>query len=110
MKVLGVVVVAGIVAWGVWAWRDLNARHEVSILEASVEDRALALSLNACNLRDYEQNVDEGPSSVTVTVTAVGKSQDDCADGATVTLAEPLGERALIDGSNGEPIPTDPPP
>jgi hypothetical protein len=110
MKVLGIVLVAGIVAWGVWAWRDLNGRHEVSVIDASVEGRSLHLALNACNLRDYEQDVDEGPAAVTITVTAVGKNQDDCADGATVTLAEPLGERELIDGSDGEPIPTEPPP
>jgi hypothetical protein len=110
MKVLGIVLVAGIVAWGVWAWRDLNARHDVTIQFASVDGRALVLSLNACNLRDYERDVDETSSSVTITVTAVGKNGDDCADGAIVPLAEPLGERELIDGSNGEPIATEPPP
>jgi hypothetical protein len=32
-----------------------------------------------------------------------------CADGFTFTLTDPLGDRALIDGATGQPVPINPP-
>jgi len=34
-----------------------------------------------------------------------GATSDDCADAATIVLDEPLGDRELIDGGTGEPVP-----
>lgn len=110
MKVVGLSLVVAVVAWGWSVWRYETGRHEVSIIDATVEGRSLHLTLSACNLSDYKQDVAEGDASVTIAMTATGRNHDDCADGATVELSEPLGDRSLVDGSNGEVVPTEPPP
>lgn len=72
--------------------------------EASGDGQTLTLSMKACH-GSYEVGVDEGAESVTVNATdqrsPIRFSGDDCSDQLTVGLAEPLGERHLVDGSNG---------
>ncbi|MCL1602026.1 MAG: hypothetical protein M3112_10925, partial [Actinomycetia bacterium] len=72
--------------------------------EASGDGKTLTLSMKACH-GNYEVGVDEGRDRVTVNATdqrfPIRFSGDDCSDQLTVELAEPLGERHLVDGSNG---------
>jgi hypothetical protein len=71
---------------------------------ASGDGRTLTLSMKACH-GDYEFAVEERIDTVTVNATdqrfPIRFSGDDCSDQLTVELAEPLGERHLVDGSNG---------
>jgi hypothetical protein len=67
-----------------------------------VDERTLELSLGACNAEKNEATVTEDESSVTVRVVSTNPSEgEDCADGMTVELDEPLGNRELIDATTG---------
>ena len=71
---------------------------------ASGDGKTLVLSMKDCH-GDYDVDIDEGLERVTVTATdkrsPIRLGGDDCSDQLTVELVEPLGERHLIDGSNG---------
>ncbi len=75
---------------------------------ASGDGMELDLSLNSCN-RTYRVTVEEA-DGVTVSVfdskrrSPLTLGGDDCADRWLVTLAEPLGQRAVFDGSSGAEI------
>ena len=83
-----------------------SCSSQTGILDAgaSGDGKTLTLSMKACH-GDYEVEVDEGSEGVTVSATdqrsPIRFSGDDCSDQLTVELAEPLGERHLVDGSNG---------
>ncbi|GBE24717.1 hypothetical protein BMS3Bbin02_00992 [bacterium BMS3Bbin02] len=63
---------------------------------------SIELSVGACNA-DLSLDVVETPESVTVKVTAQNEDTGSaCADKYFFDLSEPLGERILIDGSDGE--------
>jgi hypothetical protein len=51
----------------------------------------------------------ETASRITVTVSGRNDSSDDCLDGLTVRLRDPLGQRELVDGATGEVVPARPP-
>ncbi len=62
----------------------------------------LNIGIGSCNA-DITVAVEETPTEVIVTPTVENNQRGhDCADGFLVTLAEPLGERAVVDGRNGE--------
>ncbi|MDX2344266.1 MAG: hypothetical protein QNL12_11300 [Acidimicrobiia bacterium] len=75
---------------------------------ASGDGTELDLSLDSCN-RTYRVTVEEA-DGVTVSVfdakrrSPLTLGSDDCADRWLVTLAEPLGRRAVFDGSSGAEI------
>lgn len=79
---------------------------QTGIIEAgaSGDGKTLVLSMKDCH-GDYDVEVDEGLERVTVTATdqrsPIRLSGDDCSDQLIVELVEPLGERHLVDGSNG---------
>jgi hypothetical protein len=74
-------------------------------------DRRLALSVAACpEGHVVRAEVDEGPDVVTITAHTDGSYLGDCADGVTVELAEPVGERRLVDGSTGDTVEVQPRP
>jgi hypothetical protein len=77
--------------------------RETSVFAAQLlGDRTLELSLGACNAEKNEATVTEDESSVTVRVVSTNPSEgEDCADGVTVELDEPLGDRELIDATTG---------
>jgi len=72
--------------------------------EASGDGKTLTLSMRACH-GNYEVEVDERRDRVTVNATdqrsPIRFSGDDCSDQLTVGLAEPIGGRHVVDGSNG---------
>ncbi len=75
--------------------------NEADITSASIEGEArLALGVNTCNA-DLSADVDETEDKIVITVTARNDSSDDCADQLIVDLAEPLGTRSVVDGSDG---------
>ena len=57
--------------------------------------------------REGAEVVEETESRVELEAVADVSSQDDCADGATVCLDAPLGDRALIDGTTGDAVRVD---
>jgi len=72
----------------------------------SVTDDVLRLRIDTCDGAP-EVGVVETDDDVTVTVVSTRRDPGDaCQDAVTVTLAAPLGERTLIDGTTGrEPEP-----
>jgi hypothetical protein len=97
---LGAVVLAGVVVLG------CGGRRDAAIIDAVLEgERTLVLSISACNADENRVSTNESPDFVTVSVTTddpVGG--DDCADGLTVRLVDPFGDRDLIDGATGKPV------
>jgi hypothetical protein len=49
-------------------------------------------------------DVEEDPATVTLTLTALRESRNDCADGRVVDLERPLGDRTVIDISTAEEV------
>jgi hypothetical protein len=75
--------------------------EEAGVVGASPDARTLRLSVGSCNA-DLTTAVEETSSRVTVTVTARNNTSDDCLDGLTIRLDEPLGQRELVDGVTGK--------
>jgi hypothetical protein len=99
----------GWVAWEAWPkWRT------ATIYRADVEGSQVRLHTDGCGYDDIKADLDESDSTITVTVEVRGEPRDlDCTGrergDITVDLAEPLGDRALVDGSDGAELPCPPP-
>ncbi|MBB2903111.1 hypothetical protein FHR75_003953 [Kineococcus radiotolerans] len=82
-------------------------RVKTGINEWQVDGNVLQLGVNSCN-SDPEASFVETEVDVTVTVTALAPPsdgvQDLCGDAVAVTLAAPLGDRAVIDESTGREV------
>ena len=81
----------------------------IYLAEASGDGTILHFEMGACN-GDYDAVVDETADQVTVSITDRRQrspfSGDDCADSVgPVQLAQPLGDRLLINGSDRSEIP-----
>jgi uncharacterized lipoprotein YmbA len=66
----------------------------------------LELSVNSCN-RNPRAAAEESDTEVRITITldeADGDAGGDCSDSAKVTLAQPLGARAVIDTASGDAV------
>lgn len=75
---------------------------EADITSVSVEGEAqLALGVNTCNA-DLRAGIDETEDEIVITVTARNNSSNDRADQLIVDLAEPIGDRSVVDGSDGQ--------
>lgn len=71
-------------------------------------DGTLVANLNVCNAGENAVRVSEASDEVVVTAETNGPvAGDDCSDGVTGPLDDPLGDRQLVDGSTGEPIPVE---
>ena len=83
----------------------------VDIQRASVspDGRTLQLIVGACNA-DLTAVVEESEDTVEITVTARNESQNTCAEGIQVTLDSELGDRSVIDGSDGDALEVQPMP
>lgn len=62
--------------------------------------RSLDVAVDSCN-GDPAVEVRESDEAVTLSVVATG-NEDDCQDVATVSLDDPLGDRVVRDGRDGE--------
>ena len=80
--------------------------EEYEIINASLtEPYVINVQVGSCNAVQREMVIDEDAAAVEVTVLVEGDSIDDCLDaGLDIELAAPLGGRALIDGTTGEPV------
>ena len=66
---------------------------------------SVTLTIGACNAEDNRAEVAVNEDEVVITVSThdpVGG--DDCADGLTVDLPEPLDGRPIVDGSTSEQV------
>lgn len=82
-------------------------RVPTAINEWQANRDVLQLGINSCNAAP-EASVVETDADVTVTVIALAPPSDGvmdlCGDAVTVTLAAPLGDRAVIDESTGREV------
>lgn len=82
-----------------------RGREQVQIMDASTEGAVVHMTVASCNASPAAE-VQGSAERVVITVTAdrPGMNQDDCADGLSVELGDPLGSRSLFDGSIDEPV------
>jgi hypothetical protein len=67
----------------------------------SGDETTLWVSVDTCNA-DLTAWITETEESVVVDVIVENDTNDDCADGLTFELSEPLGNRPVIDGPTGD--------
>ncbi len=92
------------------------ARGAPDRVPTAIQDRAatdgstLQLGLASCNGHPDITRVEETPTQVRLLVVAdePGRDRDDCSDGLQVRLRAPLGGRAVVDASTGQPVPARP--
>lgn len=83
--------------------------REAAVFAATVEGLEVTVSIESCNAEDIDLTVDESDTEVVVGARVTNPADgDDCADGATFTLVEPLGERRLVDGVTGRELHCEP--
>lgn len=63
------------------------------------------VTIDACGEGPSAQVVEETPDAVRIRADIDRPSSNDCLEHASVDLAEPLGDRAVIDDRTGEPAP-----
>ncbi len=101
-------VVAALVILGFVYWNSNGRWRSVNVTEAQVglfdRENSIELYVPACNA-DLVADVRENDEAVLVLISMrnVWRGMD-CGGGLAVTLAEPLGERVLIDLYDWEPI------
>jgi hypothetical protein len=99
----------GWVAWEAWPkWRT------ATIYRADVEGSQVHVQTDGCGYDQIKADLEESASTITVTVEVRGEPRDqECVEpelgDITVDLAEPLGDRALVDGFDGAELPCAPP-
>ena len=104
LAIVGLMLV-GVVAWAAWPKWETTTIGVVAVSGAQLE-----ISTYSCG-GEVRADVDEQADEVTITVSVFDEpNQVDC-DGnrEMVTLDAPLGDRELVDGSNGEVLFCEPP-
>ena len=102
-----VVFVACFIVWhnlGGGAWRSEVRVIEAHLLDPDRPDR-LTLSVASCNGAPRVSSLRKTDANVQVRVIAFSTpfhGGDDCGDGVTVYLREPLGDRVVIDRHTGQ--------
>ena len=88
---------------------DGPAAVQIKMYEASGATLSVTYSDSACTYESRSIAVTESEAEVRVSITAPRTDSEACLDGVLVTsqvpLDQPLGERAVIDGSTGDPVP-----
>lgn len=107
---VGVAIVLVVLA--VLAVRWWSAGDRVRIIDAVVigDGSRLEISVASCSASGLRATVAERPDRITVDVRKQRTTGggDACADGVTIDLEEPLGDRVLVDDRTGEPVPAVP--
>ena len=100
------VVAAGTVVLG------CSGRRDAEIVDAELRgDWTLVLQIDACNADENRVSATEEQELVTISVsTDDPPGGDDCGDLVIVELADPLGDRLLVDEKTGEPVEVRPEP
>lgn len=78
-----------------------SGRHQVPIMEVSASGVELRLSVGACNDDAEVATAGETADRVTISVMSSKDYKGDCADGASVTLKKPIGNRRVVDAFDG---------
>lgn len=82
-------------------------RVEARLLDYTLLDgTTFQVYVDACNANARLKDVQETPTEVRLLVTADAPGGDDCADSVPVPLKAPLGSRAVVDASTGQPVPS----
>lgn len=89
-----------------------SGRRDAEIVNAELRgDRMLVLQIDACNADENQVSATEEQELVTISVsTDDPPGGDDCGDLVIVELADPLGDRPLVDEKTGEPVEVRPEP
>jgi hypothetical protein len=80
-----------------------SSREAVSVIDEVVvrpDDRTLGFAVSSCH-GSPKATAEESASQVRIIVRSDTSSNDDCADGATVKLNQPLGDRDVVDAKTG---------
>jgi hypothetical protein len=94
-----VLIVLSVVVTGCSSWREADVKAAIR----SPGGTRISLQIGTCNAR-LRSRVEETEREVRVLVNARGGHVNDCADAHTIFLSEALGDRLLIDESDGEPV------
>lgn len=77
-----------------------------SVLSHELDGAVLVLDLDTCNADLRLESIQESDQAVTVVVEQRNDNTgDDCSDALRVELGSPLGDRLVVDGSSGVPVP-----
>lgn len=89
-----------------------SGRRDAEIVDAELRgDWTLVLQIDACNADENRVSATEEQELVTISVsTDDPPGGDDCGDLVIVELADPLGDRLLVDEKTGEPVEVRPEP
>ena len=105
------IAVAAVIDRGCGDADDVGATGEAYEIINAVqrESDVVRVQVGSCSAVERETVIDEHAAAVEITVLVAGDSIDDSIDdcidaGLDTELAEPLGKRALIDGTTGEPV------
>lgn len=74
-------------------------------MSVSDDEMQLVVEVNTCNQSSTEVAVSESDDLVVVTAStglSLSCGGDDCSDGRTVDLSEPVGDRRIVDGDGEE--------
>lgn len=101
---MGIALLLGLVGVVVSA---CSYQPEIYSAKARDDGTTVGLEMNNCH-GDYSVSVVESADEVRVRVTdnrtPISLSGDDCSDVVTIELAEPLGDRRLVNDANGDPV------
>jgi len=99
LPAVAILAVLSLVSAGCSSWREADVTAAIR----SPGGTRISLQIGTCNAR-LRSRVEETEREVRVLVTARGGHVNDCADAHTIFLSEALGDRLLIDESDGEPV------
>ena len=80
-----------------------SSTEAVSVIdevEVRPDGRTLAFAVSSCH-GSPKATAEESAGEVRISVRSDTSSNDDCADGATVKLDRPLGDREVVDAKTG---------
>jgi hypothetical protein len=99
----------GALWFGATAIACSNSRRDVRILfwESDAPKRIL-VGIGSCRAEIDKVATEETASEVRIKVWVKGGTNLDCADGVTIELEEPVGDRKVIDEESGEVVPRGP--
>jgi len=108
LAVVVVVVVAAVIVASL-SYATAERRRSVEIVNAEeLDDVVLLLAVDSCGGEPTVTELDQAEAEVRIAVESttrlLASETNDCQDGVEVQLDAPLGDRVLIDGSNGRAV------
>jgi hypothetical protein len=84
-----------------------RSRSDVAVQSVSGHGRTVEAVFDSCG-EDLQVEVSEGADEVAIYATVAAEVPQLCALGQTLTLEAPLGDRRVIDGTNGDEVTVEP--